>query len=538
LSEPSSSIRGLSFGNLRVRLVLLVLAALLPAVAVNLYVNAEQRRISMDAVEESALRVVRLAAVDQDRQIEGLRQLLIALAQLPELRSGDPENCTPLLVNILKQYPQYATLGVGGLDGNILCAGIPITGKNIYIGDRSWFTGAVAKRAFSVGDYQIGRTSGKASINFGYPILDEQDQVRRVVYVGLDLGWLKRYAAQMELPDGATLTLIDKQGAVLVRYPDDAQQIGKPAFEALLAASSLADRPDATLEAPGPGGTPMLYAFARIRGAAESGSVFLSVAVPAARAYTATNRLLAINLGAIGAATLLALAAAWLGGYVLIVRDVDGLVDATKRVGDGDLKVRVPIGSGTEIGLLASSFNHMVGEVAASRENLEAQVEERTKALTAALSDLEARAAEQERLLAENEQQRTRMRAMSVPVLPITANTLVLPLVGALDAERLSYLQQEALSAVEKSRAEHLLLDVTGVPVIDAEVAHGLVQVAMAARLLGSSAVLVGISPAVAQSLVGLGVDLSAIETRSTLRAGLAHVLNKEGVASRAGRRR
>ncbi|HLM73903.1 MAG TPA: hypothetical protein VK459_14455, partial [Polyangiaceae bacterium] len=151
MSEPSSSLRGLSFGNLRVRLVLLVLAALLPAVAVNLYVNAEQRRISTEAVEESALRVVRLAAVDQDRQIEGLRQLLIALAQLPELRSGDLEKCTPLLVNILKQYPQYATLGVGGLDGNILCAGIPITGKNIYIGDRSWFTGAVAKRTFAVG---------------------------------------------------------------------------------------------------------------------------------------------------------------------------------------------------------------------------------------------------------------------------------------------------------------------------------------------------------------------------------------------------
>jgi rsbT co-antagonist protein RsbR len=123
---------------------------------------------------------------------------------------------------------------------------------------------------------------------------------------------------------------------------------------------------------------------------------------------------------------------------------------------------------------------------------------------------------------------------MSVPVLPVTETTLVLPLVGALDAERLSYVQQEALSAVEKSRAEHLLLDVTGVPMIDESVAHGLFQVAAAARLLGSTVILVGISPAVAQSLVRLGVDLSGIETRSTLRAGLAHVLNKK--ATRAGR--
>jgi anti-anti-sigma regulatory factor/HAMP domain-containing protein len=538
----------ISFGSLRVRLVLLVLAAILPSVAVILYVNAEQRRISTDGVQDSALRVVRLASVDQDRQIEGIRQLLTALAQLPELRSGDPEKCTPLLVKLIKQYPHYTTLGVGKLDGHILCAGIPIAGKNTYIGDRSWFSGAVARRSFAVGDYQIGRTSGKASINFGHPILDEQGQVRYVVYVGLDLGWLKKYAAEVELPDGATLTLVDKQGAILVRYPDDAQQIGKPAFETALAATALANRPDATIEASGPGGTPMLFAFSRLRGADDSGNGHLSVAIPAARAYTTTNRLLAVNLGALGAATLLALVAAWLGGNVLILRDINNLVKATQRVSAGDLSVSVSA-SGTELGMLASSFNHMVSEVEAARGNLEAQVEERTRALQTALSDVEARAAEQARLLAENEaraaeqarllaeneQQRARMRAMSVPVLPVNETTLVVPLVGALDAERLSDLQHQALNALEQSRAEHLLLDVTGVPVIDAPVAHGLLRVAGAARLLGSSVVLVGISPAVAQSLVGLSVDLSGIETKSTLRAGLAHVLSTK--ASRDIRR-
>jgi anti-anti-sigma regulatory factor/HAMP domain-containing protein len=518
--------RRLTFGNLRVRLVLLILAAILPVVAVNLYVSAEQRRISTQSAQESALRVVRLAAVDQDRQIEGIRQLLIALAQLPEIRSGDPERCTPLLSNLIKQYPQYAILGVGGLDGTILCAGVPVAGKNRYIGDRSWFREAIETRGFAVGDYQIGRVSGKASINFAYPILDEQDQVRYVVYVGLDLGWLQRYAAQVELPEGASLTLVDKQGAILVRYPDDTAQIGEPAFEAPLAAAALADRPDATIEAPGPGGTPMLYSFARLRGADGSGNVHLSVAIPAARAYTATNRLLAINLGALGAATLLALAAAWLGGHILLTRDVDRLVKATRRVSTGDLRVQVPSGSGTELSILAGSFNHMVGEVAAARENLETQVQERTKALQAALSDLEARAAEQARLLAENERQRVQMRAMSVPVLPVTERTLVVPLVGALDATRLSHLQQEALSAIERYRADHILLDVTGVPVLDESVAGGLIRVAAAARLLGSTAILVGISPAVAKSLVHLGVDLAGIETKATLRAGLAHVLN------------
>lgn len=158
-----------------------------------------------------------------------------------------------------------------------------------------------------------------------------------------------------------------------------------------------------------------------------------------------------------------------------------------------------------------------------AQTGLEQQVAERTAALQVALTDVETRAAEQARLLAENEQQREAIREMSVPVLPVNRDTLVMPLVGALDSARLVQIQEQALSRLEATRARCLLLDITGVPVVDSQVAQGLVRVVQAAQLLGAEVALIGIRPEVAQTIVGLGLDLSSITTYSDLQGALRH---------------
>jgi rsbT co-antagonist protein RsbR len=113
------------------------------------------------------------------------------------------------------------------------------------------------------------------------------------------------------------------------------------------------------------------------------------------------------------------------------------------------------------------------------------------------------------------------MREMSVPVLPVSASTLVIPLIGALDSQRLDELQAQALGSVQARRARRLILDITGVPVVDTLVARGLVETIRAVHLLGADAVLVGIRPEVAQTIVGLGVELKGVRTEATLHAAL-----------------
>jgi rsbT co-antagonist protein RsbR len=160
--------------------------------------------------------------------------------------------------------------------------------------------------------------------------------------------------------------------------------------------------------------------------------------------------------------------------------------------------------------------------------NLEALVADRTAALQQALDDLEARAAEQQRLLSETAQQRDAIRALSLPILPINQTTLAAPLIGAFDSQRLAELQRHMLLAIERSGANTLVLDITGVPAIDQEVARGILRVAQATRLMGARVVLAGIRPEVAQALVSLGTDLAGLATTATFQDGIAMAAKME----------
>jgi anti-anti-sigma regulatory factor len=160
-------------------------------------------------------------------------------------------------------------------------------------------------------------------------------------------------------------------------------------------------------------------------------------------------------------------------------------------------------------------------ELKGIRASLEQTVNERTMDLQKALADVQQRAEEQARLLEENEHQRTTIKDLAVPVIPISATTLVMPLVGALDSTRLRQLQEQSLQALERTSASKLVIDITGVPVVDTQVAQGLLMTVRAARLLGAHVTLVGIRPEVAQAIVGLGLDLSDVSTFSNLQSAL-----------------
>jgi rsbT co-antagonist protein RsbR len=100
-----------------------------------------------------------------------------------------------------------------------------------------------------------------------------------------------------------------------------------------------------------------------------------------------------------------------------------------------------------------------------------------------------------------------------------------MPLIGLLDHERMQLVRQQALQAVETSQARHLIMDITGVPLIDADVAQGLVQIGAGVRLLGGQPLLVGIRPEVAQTLASLSIPLSTFITRATLQNAIAYTL-------------
>ena len=114
---------------------------------------------------------------------------------------------------------------------------------------------------------------------------------------------------------------------------------------------------------------------------------------------------------------------------------------------------------------------------------------------------------------------------LSTPLIPISDQVVVMPLIGTLDSQRAQQVLESLLQGIASTRAEIAILDITGVPIVDTQVANALIQAAKAVKLLGAQVILTGIRPEVAQTLVGLDIDLRDVLTHSTLQSGIAAVL-------------
>jgi rsbT co-antagonist protein RsbR len=164
------------------------------------------------------------------------------------------------------------------------------------------------------------------------------------------------------------------------------------------------------------------------------------------------------------------------------------------------------------------------------RDSLEATVNERTAGLQEALRTVEQREAQLQQALADLRASQATIRALSAPVLPVLPGVLIAPLVGAIDESRATVFVANVLRAVERERAQQVIFDVTGVPLIDTQVARMILQAADAVRLLGAQVILVGIRPEVAQTVVGLGVALD-MKTYADLQQAI-HALSAAFPAS------
>lgn len=142
------------------------------------------------------------------------------------------------------------------------------------------------------------------------------------------------------------------------------------------------------------------------------------------------------------------------------------------------------------------------------------------------------RRAEEERLALQNDLIRAQAAALaerSTPLIPISDQIVVMPLIGLVDAARVQQMTEALLHGCAKARARVAIVDITGVPSLDAEAADGLLRAAHAVRLLGAEVVLTGIRAEVAQTLVSLSVDMTGIRTRGTLESGIAYASGLTG---------
>jgi len=142
------------------------------------------------------------------------------------------------------------------------------------------------------------------------------------------------------------------------------------------------------------------------------------------------------------------------------------------------------------------------------------------------LHTFEIYAAAREQIIAD---QAAAMLELSTPVIRLWEGIIAVPLVGTLDSARTQLVMEKLLETLVATGAEHAVLDITGVPTVDTEVAQHLLKTVSAVRLLGAECIISGIRPQVAQTIVALGIEFGDIATKATLADALLHALNRTG---------
>ncbi|GAB4114759.1 MAG: STAS domain-containing protein [Roseiflexaceae bacterium] len=158
----------------------------------------------------------------------------------------------------------------------------------------------------------------------------------------------------------------------------------------------------------------------------------------------------------------------------------------------------------------------------ATNQQLSGRIQARNEELARALSEQQAQEATLRENLAEQQRLYQTILDLPTPIIPLSDSILITPLIGVIDQSRAQQIISSTLYEVSQRHTQILIVDVSGMVMIDSAVAQVLIQIAKAARLLGAQVVLVGIRPEIAQTLITLGIDLETIQTAATLQEGLA----------------
>lgn len=317
---------GFSIRRLRLRLFLVVFLTILPAFGIIVYDNFAQRQILQEEAKEDTQRLASFVSDDQKLLVENAKQLLVVLSRLPEVHS-EKTGCNQLLANILKVNPQYTNLGVADIEGNIFCSAVPLK-ERVNIKDRLYFQNALEEKGFGIGEYQVGRITGKPAINFGYPVLDSSGKQIAVVYTALDLTWINKILESANLPENSTATVIDENGVVLARYPEKKDVTGKD-FSELPFVGEVVNKKEGVYEGEGLDGISRIYGFTTLAEEGGGGVLYIAVGIPKEVLFRETNNVLKQGIFILMTVAIMAFVTAWFIGNSLVL-DYVAFINRTK----------------------------------------------------------------------------------------------------------------------------------------------------------------------------------------------------------------
>ncbi len=369
--------------SLRARLFLLSALAVMPAITFILYTAVQQQRAATESTQEQSIKLATLIAQKHEDLAEKSKHLLTALGRIPTLLKPG-EECHQILAPLLKTHNYYANIGILDAKGVAYCTSLPLE-KRIDLSYRAYYKRAVETGEFSVGDYIVGKISHKPSLNFGYPVYNKKKKLVAVLYVALDLGWLNKIYLSKSIPENFMFVITDKNGVVLVKQPEDSGWVGKSIADTELF-EAIRRKQSGTVEFDGFDETERIFSFSRLgKQEIHDGHLYFAIGLPKESLIAQANPILGGKFVSILLGLLATLSIIWFGSHALVLKRLESIFEAIKRIKAGDLDARTGVyGKKDEISQLAVEFDEMASSLQTQIREREATEQEMREARDAA----------------------------------------------------------------------------------------------------------------------------------------------------------
>jgi len=349
----------------RTQLMLLSLIVALPAAIVIVWSGVQARATAVDDAKRESQRLADSIAAENQNLVAGARQLVIALAQLPEVKSADANRVQPVLRDILKLNTQFSNIFIADTHGRVWASAVPqLLGQDVS--DRRYFKNALERGQLSSGEYVISRATTKPAFNVALPLRDDQGGIIGVISVGFVLDTYRHVLERLDLPERTSFILLDHNGIVLYRPFSPEQYIGRQYDAALF--EEMRQGPDVFTYTAVPtiSGDQRVLTYRKLQlpGEAEP-YMYIRAGIPLDVVLSGSRQRLLADLGLLSLGLVVAVALAWLIAKRSIADRITLLENATRAIARGDLNVQVSeLVSGGELGELSQTFDAMATQLA------------------------------------------------------------------------------------------------------------------------------------------------------------------------------
>ena len=370
--------------SIRTQLYIMAFIVALPAAGIIIYSGLDQRQNAIDEARTESKKLVDNIAAEQQALVASSKQLLSALAQLPEIKNGNRALAEPILADILGINPQFLNIFITDSHGLLLASAKP-SDASISISDRRHFINARTNRQFSSGEYIIGRLLGEPTLSFGYPYKNRKGDFGGVIVVNLNLKFSKDILQRSKLPPGSSYALMDMKGVILRTGNNNSRFIGKTDSPDRF--RRMENGPESgSYDGPGLDEPLRFLSYRKLRlDGEQTPYMYVRSGIPVNATIRKANQALFNNLALLTSCVMIAFFLVWLIAKRSIVDRIAILLAVSRRLAAGDLEARVPpFAIGGELGELGYAFNEMAIKLA--REIAECkQTEEEIRQLQSGL---------------------------------------------------------------------------------------------------------------------------------------------------------